>query len=93
MPRFLSKPSPQPRKAVALMPSWFCWICRKPMEVVHGTADDSTEYRVNGRWRDCHGHCHDKYSEGLIDMRGARPVVPDTFEALVSPGPQEGGGQ
>lgn len=44
---------------------WFCWICRKPMSVVHGQRPDSTQYKINGTWRDCHESCYDDYSEGL----------------------------
>jgi hypothetical protein len=55
----------QPRTERGL---WFCWVCRQPLQVVHGTSEDSTQYAVNGVWRDCHAECHEEYSDGMPQM-------------------------
>jgi len=58
---------------------WFCWVCRKPMTVYrhkipfgmnHDTPGEwSTEFKINGVFRDCHEECYDNYSNGFQDMK------------------------
>ena len=62
----------QPRRDKGL---WFCWICRKPLHVIHGQCRDSTQFQVwvSGRHRhvDCHDECYHEYSEGFQLMYAA----------------------
>ena len=69
---------------------WFCWICRQPMTIyrkmkhagigVDAPGEWSTQYRINGHWRDCHEECYDEYSDGMPTIRRLEKHIPDTIE-------------